>query len=502
MRLKTILVTALSLMWIASHSNADTNLMGDYIIVIDNPSNDALDPSFNLNKNLQQPARQYLPDSDKAIDSSNPNIDLRQRIISGYSLPEINSPYTQNHEAWYAARPDYVQRMVARSKRYLYHIVTEVEKRGMPSEIALLPMVESAFNPQAFSRSKAAGIWQFMPETGKTFGLKQDWWRDNRRDITAATDAALNYLQKLHVMFGTWDLALAAYNAGEGTVQRAIDRNRRKGLPTDYASLPLPSETKNYVPKLQAIKNIMSKPENYGLSIDYIPNKPYFKQVTAPDKIDAKVAAELAEISLEEFNLLNPEYNRPVLNGSGAVHEILLPVSAAETFQTNLANYDKPLVNWQTYHAKRGERMDKIAKKFGIDVASLREANDLTPRAGVGAQPLLVPDRNHPSAANLNEPQLADHKLATPKASGNSPESAPLTHTVKAKETLFSIAKQYGVSVQQIVQNNQLGSQEIQVGQRLSISASAPDSSGLASDIDKSGGKETKSKAKRQKKAH
>jgi len=305
MGLKTFLLSGISLLLIASSTIADTNLMGDYIIVIDNPVSEALDPSFNLNKNIQEPARNFLPDNLSPVENNNPNQDLRQRIISGYNLPEVKSPYTQNHEAWYAARPDYVQRMIGRSQRYLYHIVTEVEKRGMPSEIALLPMVESAFNPQAYSRSKAAGIWQFMPETGKNFGLKQDWWRDNRRDITAATDAALNYLQKLHVMFGTWDLALAAYNAGEGTVQRAIDRNRRKGLPTDYASLQLPNETKNYVPKLQAIKNIMTKPENYGLSIDYIPNKPYFKKVNAPEKIDAKVAAELAEISLEEFNLLN-----------------------------------------------------------------------------------------------------------------------------------------------------------------------------------------------------
>ncbi|MBU3644187.1 MAG: LysM peptidoglycan-binding domain-containing protein [Candidatus Methylopumilus sp.] len=495
MGLKRLLVNAISLMLIASSSFADTNLMGDYIIVIDNPVSEALDPSFNLNKNIQEPARNFLPDNLSPVENNNPNQDLRQRIISGYNLPEVKSPYTQNHEAWYAARPDYVQRMIGRSQRYLYHIVTEVEKRGMPSEIALLPMVESAFNPQAYSRSKAAGIWQFMPETGKNFGLKQDWWRDNRRDITAATDAALNYLQKLHVMFGTWDLALAAYNAGEGTVQRAIDRNRRKGLPTDYASLQLPNETKNYVPKLQAIKNIMTKPENYGLSIDYIPNKPYFKKVNAPDKIDAKVAAELAEISLEEFNLLNPEYNRPVLNAGGSVHEILLPVDAADTFQTNLANYDKPLVNWQTYHAKRGERVDKIAKKFGIDVASLREANDINSRTGVGNQPLLVPDSGKLTIDKAQTSNPVDSSL--PKS-----ENSLITHIVKAKETLFSIAKQYGVSVEQIMQSNQLSSQEIQVGQSLTIAQNTLESLNQnASDL-YDVNKETKSKQKRQKKAH
>jgi membrane-bound lytic murein transglycosylase D len=442
------------------NSIADTNLTGDYIIVLDNPNKDgqskdllpieALDPSFNLNKNIQQPTLNYLPEPQVVNEPSNPNQDLRQRIISGYAIPEVSSPYTQNHEAWYASRPDYMQRMMGRSQRYLYHIVTEVEKRGMPSEIALLPMVESAFNPEANSRSNAAGIWQFMPQTGKNFGLKQDWWTDNRRDITAATDAALNYLQKLHVMFGTWDLALAAYNAGEGTVQRAIERNRRKGLPTDYASLSLPNETKNYVPKLQAIKNIMTKPENYGLNIDYIPNRPYFKKVIAPNKIDAKVAAELAEISLDEFKSLNPEYKRPLLKSDEAVHEILLPVSAADTFVANLATYDKPLVNWQTYHAKQGERLDKIAKKFGVDAASLRDANS-----------------NISSNDNSQAIMIPNSKPIAPEADRTS--NSELKHTVEPKETLFSIARRYGTSVEDIVSKNQLGSNDIQIGQELII---------------------------------
>jgi len=245
--LKFILLTLLLLV---TSARAETNVEGDYIVILDNntPNREALDPNFNITPNYQlDPVLSYLPEqlSDQSpvnIDKSAP--DLRQRIISGYNMPDINSSYTGTHEAWYASRPDYVKRMIGRSQRYLYHIVVEVEKRGMPSEIALLPMVESAFNPVASSRTKASGIWQFMPATGKTFGLKQDWWVDNRRDVTAATNAALNYLQKLHGMFGSWDLALAAYNAGEGTVQRAIDRNIKKGLPTDYASLPLPEETK------------------------------------------------------------------------------------------------------------------------------------------------------------------------------------------------------------------------------------------------------------------
>ena len=235
-----------------------------------------------------------------------------------------NPQYSDKHEEWYASRPDYIKRMTERSQRYLFHIVEEVQKRGMPTEIALLPMIESAFNPQAYSRSRASGIWQFIPSTGKNFGLKQNWWVDNRRDVTAATNAALDYLQKLHGMFGAWDFALAAYNAGEGTVQRAIDRNRKQGLPTDYQSLSLPPETKNYVPKLQAIKNIITDPEKYGLTLNSIPNRPYFARVTTPKQIDAKLAAQLAEISYEEFTALNPSYNRPVITSTGEKHQLLI----------------------------------------------------------------------------------------------------------------------------------------------------------------------------------
>jgi len=291
------------------HAMANTNAAGVEIEVAPDEVNSDLtgDPIQTLISNVD--------------DSSSSQNDLWARIKDGYAMPDIESEYTANHEAWYAARPDYMKRMIERSQKYLYHVVEEVQKRGMPTEIALLPMVESAFNPQAYSRSNASGIWQFVPSTGKDFGLKQNWWVDNRRDVTAATTAALDYLQKLHGMFGTWDLALAAYNAGEGTVQRAIDRNKRQGLPTDYQSLDLPSETKNYVPKLQAIKNIVTDPEKYGLQINSIPNQPYFTRVKAPKQIDAKLAAQLAEISPEEFSSLNPSYNRPVLASNGGVLE-------------------------------------------------------------------------------------------------------------------------------------------------------------------------------------
>lgn len=462
---------------------AETNLAGEEIIILDDsPAKLNISPTP-----LPDPVLTYLPESAtssvaeaSASDVANTD-DLWQRIKNGYAMPELKSQYTANHETWYASRPDYVKRMVERSEKYLFHIVQEVEKRGMPTEIALLPMVESAFNPQAYSRSRASGIWQFMPATGKHFGLNQTWWSDNRKDVTAATNAALTYLQKLHVMFGTWDLALAAYNAGEGTVQRAIERNRKKGLPTNYESLPLPPETRNYVPKLQAIKNIMTNPEQFGLDIQTIPNRPYFAKVTAPQQIDAHLAAQLAEISFDEFSSLNPEYNRPVIKASGNVHEILLPVSAAEIFNSNLANYDKPLVSWQTYHAKRGERMESIARKFGIGLAQLRDVNDLPTRKKIGkSSPLLVP---------TNKNDIEQIEIATDENTTNVSESADefsgesygdeieptqiarVRHTVKRNENLQQIAKRYGTSSKQLMTLNHLKSSRIITGQKLLVTA-------------------------------
>lgn len=389
--------------------------------------------------------------------------DLWQRIKNGYAMPDSTSALTSKHENWYSSRPDYVQRMVERSQRYLFHIVEEVEKRGMPTEIALLPMIESAYNPKAYSRSSASGIWQFIPSTGKHFGLKQNWWVDNRRNITLATDAALTYLQKLHAMFGAWDLALAAYNAGEGTIGRAIERNRKLGLPTDYESLNLPDETRNYVPKLQAVKNLMTHPSNYGLEIPTIANTPYFAKVSAPAKIDTHLVAKLAEINHDEFLALNPSYDRPLINGEHENLELLLPIMAAQTFKTNLANYEKPLVNWQTYQAKRGERMDKIASKFGINLAQLRDVNDLSAQPKMKkSTTLLVPKGNESEDAPLTV--VEDNEVES-----DSSTNKTVTHKVKKGEIMQSIAKYYGVSVKQILAANSLRNTKVKAGQVLNI---------------------------------
>lgn len=426
--------------------------------------------------------------------------DLWQRIKEGYAIPDSNSELISRHESWYSSRPDYMKRMVERSQKYLFHIVEELEKRGMPTEIALLPMIESAYNPQAYSSGRASGIWQFIPSTGKHFGLKQNWWIDNRRNVTFATDAALTYLQKLHAMFGAWDLALAAYNAGEGTVGRAIERNRKLGLATDYESLNLPAETKNYVPKLQAIKNLMTNPSNYGLEIQTIANTPYFARVSAPTQIDAHLAAKLAEISDNEFLALNPSYNRPVIMSNSEKHELLLPILSAQTFSRNLASYDRPLVSWQTYFAKRGERMESIAAKFGIGLDKLRDINDLPTQNKIkNSATILVPNGKRAdfnpklkplpkttqyattfepsndvtieqSSANIDL-NRADNKAETSHDETQPAKQNSLTHKVQKGEALSTIAKQYGTSVKQISASNSLKNNRIKAGQTLTINS-------------------------------
>lgn len=468
----------------AQRANAETNATGVEIEIIAEPA--ISNSSNNASNNLVDPVEDLLIDIDNNHVSKNQstntkqddaNSDLWARIKDGYAMPNVQSQFATNHETWYASRPDYIKRMIERSQKYLFHIVNEVQKRGMPTEIALLPMIESAFNPQAFSTSKASGIWQFIPSTGKHFGLKQNWWVDNRRDVTAATNAALDYLQKLHGMFGSWDLALAAYNAGEGTVQRAIDKNRRQGLATDYESLSLPPETKNYVPKLQAIKNIITEPEQFGLKIGSIPNRPYFARVTTPKQIDAKLAAQLAEISLDEFSALNPSYNRPVITSTNDKSQLLLPVWAADRFVENLANYDKPLTSWQTYNAKRGERMDAIANKFGTNVNQLRSANGISTNNKLrSAQAMLVPTAFHPSAGvqpsiDVNEMESNNNEVLSEDytASDEPTRNSRIIYRVKKSETLTVVANKHNITTQALMKINGLKSSKVKVGQSLII---------------------------------
>ena len=393
--------------------------------------------------------------------------DLWDRIRSGFALSEMDDSLVRENENWYASRPEYVKRMVDRSKLYLHYIVEEVEKRGMPTEIALLPMIESAFNPQAYSRSHASGIWQFIPSTGKNFGLVQNGMYDGRRDVAAATGAALDYLQKLYGMFGNWELALAAYNWGEGSVSRAMARNQAKGEPTDYMSLNMPNETRNYVPRLIAVKNIVMNPALYGLTLASIPNDPYFTKIAPKRQMDVKLAARLANMPLNQFVALNPAHQGPVIAYNGS-RTLLLPVENAEAFNDNLSNYSKPLVTWQSYSAKKGERLDKIAHKFGVSVASLKENNQITLKKNKLAFNQTIMVHLNGQSGGGNELIAENVKAAEPEKTAAAATSKT-SHRVKKGETLFSIARQHNVTPDKIKSWNHLKSNNVALGQTLTI---------------------------------
>ena len=305
-----------------------------------------------------------------------PSDNLWLRIRDGFQMEPMNSPLEIEQVRWLSARPDYVHRSMARSSRYLFYIVQEVNARNMPTEIALLPFVESAFVTNAKSSAKAVGLWQFMPATGKDFRLTQNVFRDERRDVLQSTDAALDYLQRLYKQFGSWDLALAAYNWGEGNVSKAQKRNLALGLPTDYLSLKMPNETRNYVPKLMAYRQIVLDPQAYGIVLPELENHPYFIAVDVGSDIDVDLVIKLAEIPSDEFHSLNPSFNKPVIL-SNANQQILLPFGHAEIFQENLKKYSKPLSSWAAVQVTKTESVDQAAKTLGVDVDTLREVNGI-----------------------------------------------------------------------------------------------------------------------------
>lgn len=411
---------------------------------------------------LEPAAAEPIAEPVESVAAAEPEVpsgDLWKRIRDGFAMNDLKSNRVTYQEKWYANHPDYVDRMMERARRYLFYITEEVERRGMPTEIALLPMVESAFNPGAYSVASASGIWQFIPSTGKKFGMQQNWWYDGRRDVVNATNGALDYLQKLHDMFGDWELALAAYNCGEGAVARAQAYNRRHGRPTNFASLRLLKETRNYVPKLIAIKNIISDPARFSLSLPEIPDKPYFVALATPDHMDVKLAAELADISEEEFIALNPAHTRPVIL-QDSTDLILLPIEKMNTFMSNLENYDKPLVSWQPYQPQKGERLDQLAPRFGLSVENLKRVNGLSNRGNISnGQTLLVPvtgedDDTEFAAFNMN--LVDDHGRAT-------------RHRVRRGETLSHIARKYHTSVARLKQWN--GPMRIlRIGQVIAVS--------------------------------
>ena len=332
------------------------------------------------------------------VDLTNDAIDVWDRIRRGFGMPDLASDEVHRQEIAYLSHPAYLDRAFERARPFLYHIVAELEARGMPTELALLPMVESAYNPRAYSRSRAAGLWQFIPSTGRVFNLEQNAWVDERRDVVASTDAALDYLQYVYEMHGDWHLALASYNWGEGAVARALGKNRSAGEPLEYAHLKMPNETRLYVPKLQALKNIVAQPELYGIELPYVANKTHFATIDSPPGIDLATAAEFADISLEEFVQLNPGFKRPVI--PDGTQPIVLPASRIETFRANLALSGDAATRWRSYSVRKSDTLNDLARRFGSTPTVLAEVNGISVRSRLrpGAT-LLVPVGENAEAA-------------------------------------------------------------------------------------------------------
>jgi membrane-bound lytic murein transglycosylase D len=413
----------------------------------------------------EAPVTAIEPDSGlaglKISDSLGSNgLDLWDRVRSGFALEPLLDPRVTTHLNWYAHRPEYLNRIVERSRRYLYHIVEEVERRGMPMEIALLPVIESGFNPYARSRAMAGGIWQFIPSTGKHFGLMSNGWYDGRLDILAGTEAALGYLQELYDRFGDWHLALAAYNCGEGCVTRAVARNRARGKATDFASLSLPTETRHYVPKLLAMRQIIEEPEEYGITLGNIENQPYFVPVSLSHPMDMSLAAKLAEIGMDEMKSLNPAYKRPVIHSSTPL-TLLLPAGKAERFASKLEQHKPSIISVQTYDAVSGEKLEDIAKQFGTSVQWLKERNPVKTRRDelMRNQTLIVPA----PADSETETERLDLVQSRRVGEGFS------DHVVQQGENLQAIARRHRVNPASIMAWNPKSREGLKPGQVLRI---------------------------------
>jgi membrane-bound lytic murein transglycosylase D len=415
----------------------------------------------------------HAPLSEIAIASATPPpvtllsapLDIWDRIRRGLAMPNLENELVRDREQWYATRPDYIQRMTERSGRYLFHIVEEIERRNLPMELALLPFIESAFNPQAVSSARAAGMWQFMPATGQSFDLKQNVFRDDRRDVLASTRAALDYLEQLHARFGDWHLALAAYNWGQGNVNKAITRNQAQGLPATYTDINMPLETRMYVPKLQAVENIVARPEAFGALLPGIGNHPFFDTVTLTRDMDVALIANLAGISERDFRTLNPSIKQPVVMAAGTPN-ILLPWDNAKVFEESLKTHRGALASWTAWVAPATMSVAQVADQVGMSESELREVNNIPPRMKVQAGSSLLVHRSGSRDRDVSE-FVADHAQLS-----LTPDIVLKRSVVRARkgDSLSTLAQRYGVSAVSAAGWNRLPvNARLKKGQRLTL---------------------------------
>lgn len=395
---------------------------------------------------LDSPSNYDREDPDKTAD-------LWHRLRAGFELDhDIADPRVKAQLDWYRKHPKYIDRVVKRGSRYLHYIITETEKRGLPTELALLPVVESAFDPFAYSHGRASGLWQFIPSTGKYFGLTQSWWHDDRRDIIESTDAALTYLDRLAKRFdGDYTLALAAYNSGGGTVSKAMRRNRNANKPTDYWSLRLPRETTHYVPKLIALAKIFDKPEDYGVELPPLNDEPYFEIVETGSQMDLAQAAELASVDVEEIYLLNPSFNRWATAPDGP-HRLLVPKENASSFRTALSKIpEKNRVAWRNYQVVSGDSLSTIARRFSTTTSVIRRVNNLNSDMIRTGQRLMIPS----ASKNTDQYALSASQRLEKKQSRNRSGSR-VNYTIRRGDTFWDIAREHRVTVREVAAWNNM----------------------------------------------
>lgn len=383
--------------------------------------------------------------------------DVINRIRRGFKFPELMNNDVRQHIQWAANHTTYLKNLFDRAEPFLYFIVEEIEKRDLPMELALLPAVESAYNPSAVSRSKAAGLWQFVPSTGRGFGLRQDWWYDGRHDPYSSTYAALDYLEQLHKMFdGDWFIALAAYNAGPGTLRRVIRKAKRNGQKTNYTSLNLRSETRRYIPKLVALKLIVQNPEQYGVTLPKIANRPFFKTIDLPGQIDLVAFSEQSNIDPKLLKHLNRGFKRWATPPTGP-NRLLVPLDKNLSVDYAIvAATSAKRVNFRNHLIKKGDTLNRIAYRYGVSVAALKSTNKLSSNRIRAGKTLLIPTQGQPARA------LAE------SATNNS--SQKLTHRVSAGDTLWSIARRYQVKLDQLLSWNNLNASDVlSLNQRLTV---------------------------------
>lgn len=382
--------------------------------------------------------------------------DIWDRMRAGFELDlDIDQPRLSSQLRWFKTHPAHLDTVSKRGTRYLYYIVDELEKAGIPLEIALLPIVESGFDPFAYSHGRASGPWQFIPSTGQMYGLEQTWWYDGRRDIIGSTQAAIAYLTRLHRMFdGDWLHALASYNSGEGTVMRAIRRNKAAGKPTDFWSLDLPRETRAYVPKLMALAKIIRDPEKYNYSTYPIPNEPYFEIVNVGSQIDLAQAAEMADVSIDEVYLLNPGFNQWATAPDGP-HRLLIPVSKADMFRTKLAQIpSKDRVTWVRYTVKAGDNLGVVARQHNTTVNVLQDVNKMSTSMIRVGQELMIPVAGN----KIESYTLSSHqRLLSNQSRTPNRNRIKVNHTIVPGDSLWLIGNKYNVDTKTLARWNNMG---------------------------------------------